>query len=180
MADALEAMAFGANENRRFLASAGAQMQRREVVGGELERVEQVVHVLDVDDGAQSSERGADPLPEDGRLADPRVDHPLIAVLGLQPLEDQVHVAELPDVLAENDDARVAPQVLIEAANQDEPAIHGLRPFDIGRRDRADTQRRLRRAAVEIRLEALVVLPRERLDEDRELRSSVPRATALR
>ena len=117
-------------------------------------------------------------MPEDGRLADPRVDHPLIAVLGLQPLEDQVHVAELPDVLAEDDNARVAPEVLIEAANQDEPAIHGLRPFDIGRRDRADTQRRLRRAAVEIRVEALVVLPRVRLEEGRELRASGTIVTA--
>ena len=109
-------MTLRADQDRRFLAAAGAPTQRREIVGRELQRVEQVVDVLDIDDRSEAAQRRADALSEDRRLAYARVDDALLAVLGLESLKDEVDVTELSDVLAEDDDARIAPEVRVEAA----------------------------------------------------------------
>ncbi len=86
--------------------------------------------------------RRADPLPENGRLSDPGVDDAVRAVLRLQALVDQVHVAEDADVLTEDDDARVACEVIVEAAQQDDTAVDGHRARCIARRHGAHAERR--------------------------------------
>src|SRR6266513_1373455 len=139
-----------------IVAIGGAPVQRREVVGRELERVEQVVDVLDVHDRPESPKGRADPLPQDRRLAYAGVDNALLAVLCLQSLEDEVDVAELSDVLAEDEDPRVALQVRVEAPQEHHPAVHHLGVAGIRRRDRADPEGRLHRTAVEVRVEKLV------------------------
>ena len=124
--------------------------QRREVVRRDLERVEEVVDVLDIDDRAQPTHRDADPLPQDRRLADPRVDDALPAVLRLESLVDEVHVAQDADVLAHDHDARIARHVRVEAAQQHDAPIDG---FGVGREAcgrRRDAQRRAVRRGHEV------------------------------
>ena len=133
-------------------------MQGREVIGCELERVEEVVDVLDVDDRPEAPQSRADPLPEDGRLADAGVDDALLAVLRLQTFEYEVHVAELADIFAEDEDARIAREIRVEAAQEDHPAVHRIGITGVDRRDRADPERRFRGSAVQVRVEELVVL----------------------
>src|SRR3989442_11651618 len=100
MPDAHETVTLSAHDHRRLLASGRPPVQAGEVIGGELQRVEEIVEVLDVADRPQPSHGGADGLPEYGRLADAGVGQAKIAVLRLQPLEDEVDVAQPPDVLA--------------------------------------------------------------------------------
>src|SRR5438876_62398 len=123
---------------RRLLS--GAEVQRREIVGRDLQRVEQVVDVLDVDDGPETAERGADPLTDDRGLADAGVGDAQLAVLGLQTFEHEVHVAELAHVLADDDDPRIALEVLVEAADEQLPAVDGLRAIGVPGRDRFDEE----------------------------------------
>src|ERR1700704_777439 len=116
--------------------------QRREIIRRELERVEEVVDVLDVDDGPQPAQRSADPLPEDRRLAYARVGDAQRPVLLLQALVHKVDVPEPTDVLAKNDDPRVAREVRIETAQEDEAAIDRLRLRRILGRHARNAQRR--------------------------------------
>ena len=125
-------------------------MQGRQVIGCELERVEEIVDVLDVHDRPEAPEGRANALPKYGCLANAGVDDALLAVLGLQSLEDEIDVAELPDVLAEDEDAWVACEVLVEAAEEHHPAVHRIRVGGVRRRDPADPERRLRRSAVKM------------------------------
>src|SRR5207237_9638020 len=112
--DALETVALRADEHRRLLTPAGAPAQGRKVVRRELQRVQQVVDVLDVDDRPQTAQRRADPLTEDGGLADARVADAMHAVPRLQALEHEVHVSETAHVLSEDHETRIAREVLVE------------------------------------------------------------------
>ena len=67
-----------------FCPPARAPAQRGEVVGQDLQRVEQVVEVLDLGDRAQPAHRHADRLADDGGLADAGVGDAQLAVLLLQ------------------------------------------------------------------------------------------------
>ena len=167
--DPLQSMTLGADQHRGFLTAAGAPVQRREVVGRQLEGVEQVVDVLDVHNRAQPAQGRADSLPEDRRLAYAGIDDALIAVLRLQSLEDEVDVAEFPDVLAEDDDAWITREVVVEASEEHDAAIHRARIVGVGRCHGADPKRRLGRSAVQVRVEELVVLFSVGLDESGEL-----------
>src|SRR2546425_10258119 len=169
--DPLQPMAFRPDEHRRLLPARGAEVERREIVGRDLERVEHVVNVLDVDDGSKAAERGADTLTQDRGLADAGVGDAQLAVLRLQALEDEVHVAELADVLADDDDPRIALEVLVEAADEQLPAVDGLRAIRVSGRDRLHEERRLLGAAREVRVEALLVLAPILGDVRRELRA---------
>ena len=114
--DALEPVAARADDRRGALLAVGAVERRGEVVRQGRERVDEVVEVLDLGDGAQAPQREPDRLADDGPLADPRVEHALLAVLGLQPGESLVDVADLPDVLPERHHARVALEEAVEEA----------------------------------------------------------------
>ena len=124
MPDALQPVAARADDHRRLLAALRAPAQGRQVVGQDLQRVEQVVEVLDLGDRAQPAQRHADRLAEDRRLADAGVGDPQLAVLLLQAGEALVDVAELADVLAEGDELRVARQRASKQAVQDLEAAY--------------------------------------------------------
>src|SRR5256712_3544902 len=138
--DPLQPMALRPDEDGRLLPTRGAEVERREIVGRDLQRVKQVVDVLDVDDGPEAAERGADPLTDDRGLADAGVGDAQLAVLGLQTFEHEVHVAELAHVLADDDDPRIALEVLVEAADEQLPAVDGLRAIGVPGRDRLDEE----------------------------------------
>src|SRR6266852_917767 len=107
MPDADETVTLGAHDDRRLLASGRSPVQAGKVVRGELQRVEEIVEVLDVADRPQPTHGGADGLPEDRRLADAGVGQAKIAVLRLEAFEHEVHVAQAPDILADDEKARV-------------------------------------------------------------------------
>src|SRR5216683_1125496 len=107
MPNADETVTLGAHDDRRLLASGRSPMQAGKVIRGELQRVEEIVEVLDVADRPQPAHGGANGLPEDRRLADTGVGQPKIAVLRLQPLEHEVDVAQPPDILADDEQSRV-------------------------------------------------------------------------
>src|SRR5688500_11764242 len=101
MPDPFEAMAAGAEDHRRLLAAGRAPAQRREVVRHDLQRVQEIVEVLNLRDGPEAAQRGTDGLAGDRALADAGVHHPPGAVLFLQTQAALVDVAELADVFAE-------------------------------------------------------------------------------
>ena len=113
--DALQAVAAGAHDDRRLLPAGGAPVQRRQVVGHDLQGVEQVIEVLDLGDRAQAAQGQADRLPEDGRFADAGIGDAQRAVFLLQAAEALVDVAQLADILAKGDQARLAGEGGIES-----------------------------------------------------------------
>ena len=90
-------------------------------------RVQEVVEVLDLGDGTQAAQRRADGLADDRALADAGVHDARDAVLFLQAEAALVDVAELADVFAEDDHARIAAQGVIEAVVEDLEAVQHRR-----------------------------------------------------
>src|ERR1700694_2246926 len=126
--DADEPVTLGPDHERRLLTTDGAPVQRRQVIRRDLQCIEEVVEVLDVADRPQPAHRRADRLAEDRRLADARVGQTQVAVLRLQALEDEVDVAKLAHVLADDEDPWVAGEVRVEVADKDLPSVYGRRP----------------------------------------------------
>ena len=82
-------------------------------LGHELvERREDEVRELDLGDRAKAVHRRADRGADDHRLGQRRVDDAIVAELGPQAVRGEEDAALLPDVLAEQDDRRVAPHLL--------------------------------------------------------------------
>src|SRR5688572_18902256 len=119
MPDTFEAMAAGADDDRGLLASGGAPAQRRQVVGHDLERVEQIVEVLDLGDRAQPAQGHPDRLADDRELPDAGVRDPQVAVLLLQVREALVDVAQTADVLTQREEAWLALESGVEAGVED-------------------------------------------------------------
>ncbi len=109
------------------LPARGAPAHGGEIVGHDLQRVQHVVEILDLRDGTQAAHRGADGLAEDRALADAGVHDARDAVLFLQAEAALVDVAELADVLAEDDHPRIAAQGLVEALVDDLEAVEHRR-----------------------------------------------------
>ena len=118
MPDADQPVTLRPDDHGRLLTADAAPVNRRQVVRSVLERVQQVVEVLDVADRPQATHRTAGGLAEDCRLSDAGVGQSQLAVLRLQALEHQVHVAQPPHVLADDEDARVAREVSLEVLEQ--------------------------------------------------------------
>src|SRR5216683_2592651 len=135
MPDAHETVTLGAHDHRRLLAAGRPPVQAGEVVGGELQRVEEIVEILDVADRPQPAHGRADGLPKDGGLADAGVGQPKIAVFRLQSLEHEVDIAQPPNILADYEKTRVTREVGVEVAQQDLAAVRGRRRIRVNRRD---------------------------------------------
>ena len=125
MPDADQPVALGPDHDRGLLSADCPPVQRRQVVGCDLERIEEIVQVLDVAYRPQAAHGRADRLAQDRRLPNSRVGQPQLAVLGLQTFEDEVDVAEAAHVLADDEDPRVAREVGVEVAEQHHPAVDG-------------------------------------------------------
>src|SRR5689334_8618792 len=107
MPDAFQAMAARADDDRRLLPTGGAPAQRGQIVREDLQRIEDVVEILDLGDRTKAAHGRTDRLSGDGALADSRVHHPPHSMLFLEPEASLVDVAELADVFAEDDEARI-------------------------------------------------------------------------
>src|SRR6266576_2367975 len=116
-------MAARPDDDRALLPARGAPADRGQIVGHDLQRIENVVEILDLGDGPQSAQRGADGLADDRRLADAGVADAQQAVLFLQSGASLVDVAEFSDVLTEDDDARIAEQGVVETVVEDLEAV---------------------------------------------------------
>ena len=148
--DPLQAMAAGADDHRGLLPAGGAVAQRGEIVGEDLEGVEQVVEVLDLGERPQAAQREADRLPDDRRLADAGVGHPAEAVLLLQPHEPLVDVAERPDVLPEGEELGHPGHRRVEAGVEHLVAVDRLGRRGVDGRHGAHRERRARRGGMEV------------------------------
>ena len=114
--DALETMPAGADDDRRLLPALGPPAQRRQIVRHDLQRVEQVIEVLDLGDGADPAQGEPDRLTQDCHLANPGVRHPQLAVLLLQADKTLIDVAQLAQVLAKGHEIAIAVQGRIETS----------------------------------------------------------------
>ncbi len=155
--DALQPVAARADDDRRFLPAARAPVERGQVVGQDLQAVEQVVEVLDFGDGAQAAQGQPDGLADDGGLANAGVGDAQAAVLLLQPGPGLIDAAEVADILAESDHARIAGQHGIEGGVEDLRAGNETGVVRVDGFDFRHVQRRLGRAAVEVGAIALAV-----------------------
>src|SRR5260370_1406789 len=107
-------MSARADDHRALLTAARAPAGRREVIGHDLNRVQQVIEILNLRDRPQPAQRGTDRLADDRAFANSGVGHTKLSVFFLKAGATLIDVAEFSDVFAEDDDARIAPQRLIE------------------------------------------------------------------
>src|SRR5467141_2781632 len=103
-----------ADHHRDVKASLRARPVARAVVLDLVEALEGEARELDLADGLEAVERHADPGADDGRLGERAVDHALRAELALQIVGDAEDAAVHADVLAEDQDVRVALHLLEE------------------------------------------------------------------
>ena len=171
MPDADQPVALGPDHDRRFLPADGSPVERGQVVRSHLQRVEEVVEVLDVADRPEATHRGADGLAEDRRLADAGIGQAQVAVLRLQALEHEVHVAKPAYVLADDEDARIARKVGVEVAKQDHAAVDSWRLVRVNRSHHRHLEGRVRRPAVQERVVSRVVFAPVPVDKSRQLRA---------
>ena len=97
-------------------------MQCGEVVAHHLQPVEQVIKILDFGNGPQSAHGQPQTLPDDGGLADARVEYSVSAVFFLQALIGLVHPADLTHILAKCYDQRVEFEDVIKIVSEDFPS----------------------------------------------------------
>ena len=120
-------MALGPDHHGRLLPADRSPVEGRQVVRGGLQRVEEIVEVLDVADRAQASHGRTDRLAEDRRLPNTGVGEAQLSVLRLQTLEDEVDVAQPPHVFTDHENPWVTSEVGVEVAHQDLPAVDDWR-----------------------------------------------------
>ena len=102
------AAARGANDDRHRRAAAVPVAQRRRLVDDLVEAARDEVGELHFGDRSIASQRCADADPDNRRLGDRRVEHTHLAELVEQPLRGAERAAVRADVLAEDEDLRVA------------------------------------------------------------------------
>src|SRR5205814_8037882 len=108
MPDPFESMSARADDDRRFLTAGAAPAHRGEIVRHDLQRVQQVIEILNLRDRTQSAQRGADRLSYDRALANAGIGDEPQSEFFLETGAVLIHVAELADVFADDDDARLA------------------------------------------------------------------------
>jgi len=109
---------------RRVLARAAVAVLR-ELAHDLIERGEDEVCELNLDDRAEAIQRHADRHADDASLRERRVEHALRAVLLLQPLCHAEHAAEVADIFAEDHRALVALHVQVQRLVQRLEHVHG-------------------------------------------------------
>ena len=106
---AADAAAAGrAHRHRRVELAGAAIADARELAHDLVVGRIDVVGELDLGDGPQAVDRHADRRGDDAAFRDRRIEHAVLAVFALQPVGDAEHAAEVADVLAEDDDRRIA------------------------------------------------------------------------
>ena len=118
----------GANDDRARERVVRSIPDHRQLVANLHHRRPDVVEELDLDDRLQSARGHADGAADDVRLRERRVEHAIAAEGALQPVRDledaalardrceRVGAAAIGDVLAEDDDARIARHLVLERA----------------------------------------------------------------
>ena len=109
MPDALQPVAACADNDRRSLSADRAPVQAGQVIRHNLQRVQQIIEILDLTDRAEAAHGHADCLAQDGHFADAGVGHAQCAIFFLHSLKTLVHVAQVTDILAKSDHAWVTP-----------------------------------------------------------------------
>src|SRR5579863_174968 len=88
---------------------AGAAIaQARELTHHLVEGRIDVIRELDLGDRLQPVDAHADGSGDDAALRDRSVEHAMLAILSLEAVRYPEHAAEIPDILPQNDDARIA------------------------------------------------------------------------
>ena len=106
---AADAAAAGrANRDRREKLAAGAVAQPGKFRDDLVEAGIDVVGELNFRDGTQPVDAHADSRADDAAFGNRGVDDPVLAVLALEAVRAAEHAAEVADILADDDDARVA------------------------------------------------------------------------
>ena len=104
----------GADRHRHAVAVVRAVAHPRRLGHDLVERREDEVGELDLGDRPQAVDRRADRRADDHRFGQRRVDDPVVAELGPQPVGREEDAALLADVLAEHDDRLVAAHLVGE------------------------------------------------------------------
>ena len=108
-------MAAGAEDDRGLLPAVGAPAERGQIVRGDLQRVEEIVQVLDFRDRPEAPHCHPNCLAHDRRLTNAGISDPLRPVLLLQLGPFLVHASEQADVLADGHERRHPGEGGIEA-----------------------------------------------------------------
>jgi len=104
----------GADDHRDVVAVVGAIAHPGRLGHDLVERREDEVGKLDLAHRPQPVDGRPDRRADDHRFGERRIDHPLVAELRPQPVGREEHAALLADVLAKDDDRRVAAHLLGE------------------------------------------------------------------
>src|SRR5690606_19786583 len=142
----------------RLLAALCAVMQAGQIISERLQRINQVIQVLDLCYGPESPECGPDSLSYDRGLANTRIGYPQFSMLLLQSCETLIYIADLADILADRKDRWVTFEGQVETCPQHLPAVNKRGCVRIYRIDTRYFQRRLFRLAIQVRTIPVVIL----------------------
>ena len=161
--NAFKPVAPRANNQRGFLASRRAVSHGGQIVPHDLQRVVQVVEVLDFSNGAQSTQRHANALSDDAGFANARVAHTDFTKFFLHAFHDLVDAANPSRVFAKRQHARIATEHGLKVALEDLAAIELLGVRIVSRRHRHHAQGTVGAVAVQRAAVADVVVAVKRL-----------------
>ena len=110
MPDALQPVSSRTDNDRRLLAALCPPVERCQIVGQDLKRVEKVIKILNLGNRPQPTQGHAHCLTDNGCLADTCIGDSEFAILELQSGASLVDATQQADILAKNDHARITPQ----------------------------------------------------------------------
>lgn len=101
MPDPLQAMSPGSYDEWGFLATCAAVLQGGGIITQNLQCKEQVIQVLNFDQGAKAPHGGSQSLTHDAHFTDARIGHPGFPVFFLKPRKALIDIANFADILTE-------------------------------------------------------------------------------
>src|SRR5690606_22279189 len=113
-----ESVTARADDHRRFLAALRAILQTRQIICKRLQRIDEVIEILDLRDRSQAAQGSANALADDCGLADAGVCYAKFTILFLKSCKPLVYVADLTHILTYGKYGGVAFQRSVKASPQ--------------------------------------------------------------
>src|SRR5690349_4951406 len=107
MPDTFQTMATCTNDQRSALPAGGSEMKRSHVITKRLKTIKEVVEILDLGYGPETSHSHSYALPHDRKFTDTGIKDALIAVFGLQTCKALVNVPNEAEIFSESKHRRI-------------------------------------------------------------------------
>ena len=155
--NAFQSMTSCSNDDRCFLATRSAIAHRRCIIAQNLQRIIQVIQILNLCDGSESPQRESDSLPSNGALPNPCVRYPQLTKLLLHALHGLIHPSNSTCIFSKRDQFRVFLEKSLKILLQNLPAIRVVSAIRIFRTNNRHIQSRIPIFAVQMPAIAILV-----------------------